>query len=340
METEIINQTVKNGIASINISRDITGLILHLQRFSTEDGPGIRTTVFFKGCPLNCLWCHNPESISTKPQIQWLENRCISCSSCIKTCPESCLTKTEQGIVVDRQLCTGCGDCAEVCPANAMELLGRKVTVDALVDDLVKDRVFFEKSGGGVTLSGGEPLMQADFSAVLLQTIKEVGMNTAIDTCGLCSISALDKVLPYTDVVLFDLKEMDSEKHRALTGQNNQRILENLLYIREYIVNSAPEKLLWIRTPLIPAATATRDNVARIGAFIAEKLADVTQRWELLSFNNLCRDKYSRLGINWQYAETSLMTKDMVSELEQCAKQSGVNPDIVFATGPVKIEDP
>jgi pyruvate formate lyase activating enzyme len=241
---------------------------------------------------------------------------------------------------VDRQLCTGCGDCAEVCPANAMELLGRKVTVDALVDDLVKDRVFFEKSGGGVTLSGGEPLMQADFSAVLLQTIKEVGMNTAIDTCGLCSISALDKVLPYTDVVLFDLKEMDSEKHRALTGQNNQRILENLLYIREYIVNSAPEKLLWIRTPLIPAATATRDNVARIGAFIAEKLADVTQRWELLSFNNLCRDKYSRLGINWQYAETSLMTKDMVSELEQCAKQSGVNPDIVFATGPVKIEDP
>jgi pyruvate formate lyase activating enzyme len=340
MGTEIVDRTVKERTAATGVVKGTTGLILHLQRFSTEDGPGIRTTVFFKGCPLNCLWCHNPESISTKPQIQWLENRCIGCGTCIKTCSEHCLTKTEQGIVVDRQLCTGCGDCAETCPANAMELLGRTVTVGTIFEELIKDRVFFEKSGGGVTLSGGEPMMQPDFSAALLQTIKEVGMNTAIDTCGLCSISALDKVLPYTDVVLFDLKEMDAEKHRAFTGQNNQRILGNLLYIGDYMVNAAPEKILWIRTPLIPGATETRDNIASIGAFIAKNLEGIAQRWELLAFNNLCRDKYRRLGINWQYADTPIMTKDMVSELEQCAKQSGVNPDIVFATGPVKAEDP
>lgn len=240
---------------------------------------------------------------------------------------------------MDRQLCTGCGDCAEACPANAMELLGRKITVDALIDDLVKDRVFFEKSGGGVTLSGGEPLMQADFSAALLQTIKEVGMNTAIDICGACSANSLDEVLPYADIILFDLKEIDSEKHYAFTGRHNQRILENLIYIREYILSRAPEKVLWIRTPLIPAATATSDNIIGIGAFIAKNLEGIAQRWELLAFNNLCRDKYRRLGINWQYAATPIMTKDIVSELEQCAKQSGVNPDIVFATGPMKVED-
>jgi pyruvate formate lyase activating enzyme len=334
-----VDRAIREGTATTDIVKAATGLILHLQRFSTEDGPGIRTTVFFKGCPLNCLWCHNPESISMEPQIQWLENRCIGCSTCIKTCSKHCLTKTEQGIVIDRELCTGCGDCAEICPANTMELLGKTVTVDALFDELIKDRVFFEKSGGGVTLSGGEPLMQPDFSAALLHRLKEKGNSTAIDTCGVCSTSSLDKVLLHTDVVLFDLKEIDPEKHRTFTGQHNQRILDNLLYIRDYILNVAPEKILWIRSPLIPAATATRDNINSLGAFIAENLSGVAQRWELCAFNNLCRDKYRRLGIAWQYAGTPLMTKDLVRELEQCARQSGVNPEIVFATGPTKVED-
>jgi pyruvate formate lyase activating enzyme len=333
------NRVIKEGVAATDTGPGSKGLILHLQRFSTEDGPGIRTTVFFKGCPLNCLWCHNPESISIKPQIQWLENRCLSCSTCIKTCPRECLTKTDQGIVIDRRVCNGCGDCAEICPANAMELLGKTVTADGLFNELIKDRVFFEKSGGGVTLSGGEPLMQPDFAAALLRQIKEKGINTAIDTCGACSISSLDKVLPYTDIVLFDLKEIDVEKHRTFTGQPNQRIFDNLIYIRDYILNVAPEKILWIRTPLIPAATGTPDNIAGLGAFIAKNLAGVVQRWELCAFNNLCRDKYRRLGITWQYASTPLMSNDTVRELEQCARQSGVNSEIVFATGPTKVED-
>jgi pyruvate formate lyase activating enzyme len=333
------NKTVEPDTGVIDASRDSKGMILHLQRFSTDDGPGIRTTVFFKGCPLSCMWCHNPESISIKPQIQWLENRCINCGTCIKTCPKNCLTKAEQGIIIDRKLCDGCGDCAENCPANAMELLGKKVTSDALFNELIKDRIFFEKSGGGVTLSGGEPLLQPDFSATLLNRLKGKEVNTAIDTCGLCSTAAIDKVLPLTDVVLFDLKEINSEKHRAFTGQHNQKILDNLLYIRDYILNEAQEKVLWIRSPLIPGATATPENIFELGAFIAKNLAGVAKRWELCAFNNLCRDKYRRLGIAWEYAGTPLMTKEMVGELEQCAKRSGVNSEIVFATGPTKIED-
>ena len=339
-KTAVSNERVITKETALEyVDKDLKGRILHLQRFSTEDGPGIRTTIFFKGCPLHCLWCHNPESMSIEPQIQWLENRCIGCGTCIKTCPLGCLTKTEQGVVIDRELCTGCGDCAETCPANAMELLGRQVSLDELVEELIKDQIYFEKSGGGVTLSGGEPLMQPDFAAALLHRLKKRDVNTAIDTCGVCSTSSLDKLLLYTDIVLFDLKEAEPEKHYDFTGLHNQRIFDNLIYIRDYIVKRAPEKILWIRTPLIPEATATRDNITGLGAFITKNLAGVVQRWDLCAFNNLCRDKYRRLGIAWQYASTPLMTKDAVRELEQCAKLSGVDPEIVIATGATRVED-
>lgn len=317
----------------------LIGLILHLQRFSTEDGPGIRTTVFFKGCPLRCWWCHNPESISMEPQVQWLENRCIGCGTCIKACPRGCLVKTEKGIVIDREFCTGCGLCADECPSNAMELLGKRTGLDEIIGELVKDQAYFEKSGGGVTLSGGEPTMQPDFAAVLLRRLKERDINTAIDTCGVCSTTSLDKLLPHTDIVLFDLKEAETRKHHDFTGQHNQRIFDNLLYVRDYIVERLPEKALWVRTPLIPGTTATSENIAALGAFIARNLDGVVQRWELCAFNNLCRDKYRRLGIPWKYANTPLMSKSVLGELEQCAKQSGVDPEIVIATGVTKVED-
>ena len=315
------------------------GLILHVQRFSTEDGPGIRTTVFFKGCPLRCPWCQNPEGISVEPQVQWLENRCIGCGTCIETCPEGCLSKTEHGVSINRELCTGCGVCAEACPANAMELLGTRIGLDELVDELMKDQTYFEKSGGGVTLSGGEPTMQCSFVVALLRRLKEKGINTAIDTCGVCSADCLGKVLPCADTVLFDLKEVDPGKHYDFTGQHNQRVFENLLYIRNYIADRAREKVLWIRTPLIPGATASCDNITGVGAFIAQNLAGIVQRWELCAFNNLCRDKYRRLGLAWQYADTPLMTESALYELERCAKLSGVDPGIVIATGATKMED-
>jgi pyruvate formate lyase activating enzyme len=274
-----------------------------------------------------------------EPQIQWLENKCIRCGTCLKTCALRCLSKTEQGIVINRETCNGCAECVEACPANALELLGKRVSLDELLNELLKDQIYFEKSGGGVTLSGGEPMVQPDFAAALLRRLKEKGINTALDTCGVCSPRSLDKVLPYTDIVLFDLKETEPEKHYSFTGQYNQRIFDNLLYIRNYIQSQSPQKVLWIRTPLIPEATARRDNITNLGAFIARNLAGIVERWELCAFNNLCRHKYRRLGIAWQYATTPLMTKDAVRELEECAKLSGVDPSIVSATGTTKIED-
>ncbi|MBM3182801.1 MAG: glycyl-radical enzyme activating protein, partial [Chloroflexi bacterium] len=239
----ISEQTVSTGgelLTSAGVN--LTGLVLHLQRFSTEDGPGIRTTVFFKGCPMRCWWCHNPESISMAPQVQWLENRCIGCGTCIRICPHGCIAKVENGVAIDRKLCTGCGLCADECPSNAMELLGKWVGVEEIINELVKDQAYFEKSGGGVTLSGGEPTMQPDFAAMVLRRLKERGINTAIDTCGVCSTASLDKLLPYTDIVLFDLKEVEEKKHHEFTGQHNQKVFDSLLYVRDYIVECLPEK--------------------------------------------------------------------------------------------------
>lgn len=311
-----------------------TARILHLQRLSTEDGPGIRTTVFFKGCPLACAWCHNPESIPSQPQVQWLEQRCIGCGTCLEACPRGCLSRDAAGaIVIDRNCCVGCGACAIACPANALELLGRTLTGDELVREVLKDRAYFEASGGGVTLSGGEPTLQATFAKTFLQRMRAEGVPTALDTCGLMSPATLETLLPYVDLVLYDLKEIDSEKHRAFTGQPNTTILENARLLRRLIAEHTPATRLWIRTPLIPGATATRENLLGLGAFIANTLDGAVERWELCAFNNLCRDKYRRLGLTWAFAATPLMTAEELAEMEHWARESGVAPAIVLATG-------
>ncbi|MBI4731669.1 MAG: glycyl-radical enzyme activating protein [Chloroflexi bacterium] len=311
----------------------ITGRILHLQRLSTEDGPGIRTTVFFKGCPLRCGWCHNPESISSVPQIQWLEMHCIACDTCMQTCPKGCLSRAADGtLVIDREICDGCGECAEACPANAIELLGKTVTVEELVAEVVKDRSFYAASGGGVTVSGGEPGLQPDFVAELLRQVRAAGIPTALDTCGLVSRPGLERILPHVDLVLFDLKEINPQKHRDFTTQGNERILATLLFLHGYM-QTAPHLHLWVRTPLIPGATATSGNLAGIGDFLSRNLDGQLERWELCAFNNLCRDKYRRLGLTWEYQDTPLLTADELHELAESARDSGIRPELVFATG-------
>ncbi len=320
-------------------AREVEGLILHLQRLSTEDGPGIRTTVFMKQCPLHCWWCHNPESISRKPELQWFESRCLGCQTCVNSCPRGCLVMTPAGLQIDRERCEGCGTCASKCPANAVELLGRRIGIEALVAELLKDRVYYEQSGGGVTFSGGEPLMQPGFTAAVFSRLQAAGIHTALDTCGLASDEALNRVLPYADLVLFDIKLIDPEKHRLYTGQSNEIILRNLLTIRDRMLAGELPRHLWIRTPLIPDATATYDNLTGIGQFIAEHLADVVERWELCAFNNLCRDQYKRLGIEWHYAGTPLMSRAELAQMADYARSSGVNPALVFPTGAARIED-
>ncbi len=317
----------------------IEGIVLDIQRMSTEDGPGIRTTVFMKGCTLHCAWCHNPESISAKPQVQWIGSRCIGCGTCLDVCPEGAISDEGNGIQIDRGKCTGCGTCAEECPSTAMELLGNKWSVDDLAVELLKDRVYFEKSGGGVTIGGGESTFQAVFISSLLEKLSASGVHTAIDTCGQTSRDSLEKILPFTDLVLYDIKEIDSARHRNFTGIGNEKILDNIIYIGEYIKKNNGRPELWIRTPVIPDATAREENIRGIGEFIARNLGDSVRRWELLAFNNLCEDKYLRLGREWIYKKNKLMSRESMEYLYGVALKTGIRPDIVSWSGATKIED-
>lgn len=305
---------------------------------STEDGPGIRTTIFFKGCSLHCTWCHNPESISPLPQIHWIANRCLRCHTCLSLCPTAALERSSAGIAIDRRLCNGCGKCSAQCPSTALELLGIVWNLDDLVQEVIKDRVYFEKSGGGLTLGGGEPTYQSLFASAFLARLKREGFHTAVDTAGLCPPEGLDRLLPYTDLLLFDLKVMDPGKHREHTGTNNTLILNNLIQVRNSLESKGHPAELWIRTPIIPGATATEDNIRAIGRFITQKLDGSVSRWELCAFNNLCRDKYLRLDLNWVYKDTSLLEQSLMERIAEWARNSGVDPRIVHWSGATRLQ--
>jgi len=315
---------------------NITGTIVRIQRMSTEDGPGIRSTVFFKGCPLGCIWCHNPESISPRLQIHWEKTRCIGCRSCIDACSKRALAARETGIVIDRLKCDSCGACSEACPSTAMEIYGAACDPDDLVRDVLKDETYFKKSGGGVTLSGGEPTMQPLFAKALLSAFKQGGLHTALDTCGQCSWETLNTLLPHTDLVLYDLKEINSDKHKVFTGASNNRILENLILVSRFMKEYRLPCGLWIRTPLIPDCTATPENLQGIGMFIKEHLGPSVKRWELCAFNNLCIHKYEGLGIDWDFRKTALLSRDEAQRLACLARESGVHPGIVHLSGPMR----
>ena len=313
------------------------GTILEIIRMSTEDGPGLRTTVFFKGCPLRCSWCHNPESIRPEPQVQWIGTKCIGCGTCLEICPEKVLSRTDKGIAINRSLCTGCGTCAEECPAMAMELLGRRWKVSDLADELVKDRAYFEQSGGGVTLSGGEAAMQHEFCLALLKELQKRGIETALDTCGQLPRSLFAGLLPHVDLLLYDLKEIDPEKHRRFTGAGNEKILANLIYAAGYKKTHPSPGAIWIRTPIIPGATDTSENITGIGDFIRANLQGAIERWELCAFNNLCRNKYVRLGMDWPYACADLPEKSLMEGLSRTAR-SRVSPLTVSWCGSTRLE--
>ncbi len=334
----------------LNLTSTI-GTILHLQRLSTEDGPGIRTTVFFKGCPLRCAWCHNPESISPRPQVQWLESRCIGCQSCLEACPRHGLVRNSGGeIARDRAACTACGECSEACPSGAMELLGTRVEAATLAKELLKDNAYFMASAGGVTLSGGEPTLQPEFAAELSQRLRQAGVAVALDTCGLCPPQVLERLLPWVDLVLFDLKCIDPAEHLRWTGAANPLILDNLRRVRDLIAGGrdtqgtptgspSGRKALWIRTPLIPGATVNEPNLRGIGNYLARELDGSVERWELCAFNNLCREQYRRLGLTWAFAGQPLMTRAELAQAGEWARSSAFDPARIFVTGAVRVED-
>jgi pyruvate formate lyase activating enzyme len=288
------------------------GTTFNIQRFSTEDGPGIRTTVFFKGCPLRCAWCHNPEGLSPNRELVWYEVRCIGARDCLRVCPYDALELTSQGMHIDRSRCDACGACADACPAAALEIIGRTWTPERLLVEVQKDAIFFETSGGGVTLSGGEPMVQGGFVAAFSRLCKQAELHVALDTCGCVSWQSYESVLPAVDLVLYDLKVYDADCHWASTGAENRTILENARRI------SARGKPMWIRTPMIPGHTASEENVVALGRFIAEELPTV-MRWDLLAYTNLGQPKYHRLDRAYALEGVPLLTREEMEALHAVA---------------------
>ncbi|MFX0010564.1 MAG: glycyl-radical enzyme activating protein, partial [Candidatus Hermodarchaeota archaeon] len=284
---------------------------------ATDDGPGVRTTIFFNKCPLNCIWCHNPESIPKQPQLQWIDRKCISCNSCVDACQESVLFFADDGLHINREKCTACGDCVEACPSTTLTMLGQWWDLDTLFHEIEKEKIFFDKAKGGITVSGGEPTIQHEFLLKLFKLCKENGISTALDTCGYSSKKVYQELLPYVDIVLLDIKVIDPKEHEEYCGVSNEVILENAKWMAEYVKENGI--IMWIRTPIIPHYTATEENIKKIGQFIVNELHNIPDKWDLLSFNKLCEIKYSRLGISWILKDERLMTTEEMDNFLEIA---------------------
>jgi len=306
------------------------GVILNIQRMSTEDGPGLRTTVFFKGCTLQCRWCHNPESINFAKEHEWFDIKCIRCGTCIASCRNKAISFVDDKLTIDESLCEKCMECTVICPTNALEAKGSTWTAQALYDELIKDRAYFGEAGG-VTLSGGEVLAQADFAYELLRKFKENGVHTAVDTCGQVKFENIEKVLDVASLFLYDLKIADSSLHKEYTAHGNELILENF----EKLCKLQQQKhnfKIWVRTPLIPGITDTEENIRDIAKSVS-KNADAVERWELLSFNNLCESKYDRLGRKWEFKNVKKQNAEKLAGIENILGEYENLKGKAFVTG-------
>ena len=264
-------------------------LVFDMKRYAINDGPGIRITIFLKGCPLSCAWCHNPESQSSEVQLLYTHGKCIGCSECVRVCRQSAASISSNGIFTDSDLCVLCGDCTEVCPTKARELAGKLIGVEEVMTAIEKERVFFEQSGGGVTFSGGEPLSHPDLLIKLLDMCGEKGIHRVVDTAGLASTDILLSVAERTDIFLYDLKMMDSEKHLKFTGVRNEKILENLQLL------AAGGADIIIRIPLIKNVNDDSENITQTALFIAS-LSGEKKTINILPYHNIAVGKYKRMG--------------------------------------------
>lgn len=298
---------------STDTSQSVTGLVFNVMRFAINDGPGIRTTVFLKGCPLSCKWCHNPESQSYEREIAYSADKCVSCRSCCAAC-ESGALQWNDAPVRDRSLCTLCEKCIEACPAEARKLIGKPITVQELVDVITRDRVFFDESGGGVTFSGGEPLAQPEFLESALSSCGAMGLSTVVDTSGYCSLGVLRRIAKLTDEFLFDLKMMDDTRHRNFVGVSNEPILRNLSILAE------EHPKVTVRIPVIPGVN---DNEANLDESCRYLEGLRLFRLDLLPYHEIGISKYKRLNANYAMAGTKPPSADHVQQIADKFSQRG-----------------
>jgi len=295
------------------------GWIFNIQKFSLHDGSGIRTVVFLKGCPLACVWCSNPESQGYRPELLYAPARCIGageCDRCIPVCKPAAIGRDGDGkAAIDRYSCDGCGDCARVCPSKALEMTGTLVGVDDVMRTVERDSGFYVRSGGGLTVSGGEPLAQPAFVEKLLATARRRGLDTAIETSGCCNWEALQRVAPHADQIFYDIKSIDSEKHRAATGASNQLVLDNFRKLR----SEFPTTAVVVRTPIVPGLNDSIEDVEAIARFIDS--AGGATGYELLAYHGFGEPKYQRLGRSYPLGTVETPSEESLAALRRVASR-------------------
>ncbi len=298
-----------------------SGLIFDVKRYAINDGPGIRVVIFFKGCNLHCAWCHNPESISPKIEKMYSRAKCMMCSECAAVCPEKAITLIAKGIITNPELCKLCGKCADVCPTKATEMSGYIKSVDEIMAIIEKERMFFDQSGGGVTFSGGEPILHSEMLIELLDECGKRGIHRAVDTAGLIKTEILLEVAKRTDLFLFDLKMIDSENHKKWTNTSNEKILQNLKILAETGAN------IFIRIPIIAGVNDDDDNIDKTADFIV-KLAGEKKPVNLIPYHNIAQTKYQKLGKANDFVRMMEPTKESLDAMIEKFKCYGIEASI------------
>ncbi|MDF2676396.1 MAG: glycyl-radical enzyme activating protein [Bacillota bacterium] len=293
--------------------------IFNIQKFSVHDGPGIRTTVFFKGCPLKCLWCHNPESQNPKKEILYDINKCVLCGKCVEVCPQNAVRIENNVVLTDKNKCNHCGECVIYCIPGARQVAGKEYTVDEVLKEVIKDKVFYEHSNGGVTVSGGEPLIQIDFVEELLKKLKENNIHTAVDTCGTVNFENLQRVAPYTDVFLYDLKIMDDEKHKEFVGSSNKLILENLKRLSQIHNN------INLRMIIVEGVNAEEKHIEETLKFIKDL---GIKKINLLPYHDIAKHKYKKLNMFYEDHKMKKPTEEKMQAFKEMFESNNYNVKI------------
>lgn len=299
----------------------VHGRIFDIKQFAIHDGPGIRTTVFLKGCPLDCWWCHNPESRDSAPELVHYHTKCNSTGECIEACPVGALEVTTDGINIDRDRCTLCWECVSACPSGAIQRVGRNVTVDEILEEVEKSVIFFDSSGGGLTVSGGEPLQQPDFVEKLLKRAVTEGIETTLDTTGYASQSVMDSVAQYVDTFLYDVKFIDEALHETYTGVSNEPILDNL----RMLVDQGRGDDVVIRRPVITGINDQREHTQALADYLST--LETVARIDLLPFHDVS-EKYERFGKEYRISNRGAPTFDQLTDIKSTLESTGFSVEI------------